>query len=101
MEQIVKVKVMYLDNLLKQLINYKKFKDSVFRDDVPAITKKLLADLKTIYCEITREITTTPSQEIGEVYFNNRALSFRYSGDWRLIRQLDRLNLVKEKILEE
>lgn len=101
MDEIVRVKVQYLDHLLKQLIHHKEFKGKQFRDDVPAIAKKLVRDLEEIMQEVTEQITTDPAHTIGEKYFNGRALKSQYEGNWKLRRQLEHLEFVKNRVLDE
>jgi hypothetical protein len=101
MDEIVKVKIMYLDNLLKQLINYQDFKGEEFSDDVPEITKKLLTDLQDIINEFTEQFTTNSTGTIGEKFFNNQAIKSEFEGDWKLLRHLENLEFIKHKIIEE
>jgi len=109
MEESIKAKNMYLDHLFRSLIDYKKNKGVQYRDDVPAITKRLLGDIKAIYEEVTDAVTEEPSNTIGEremnecftLYFNSRAIKLEHQSNWKLIRQLDHLTFLREKIIEE
>ncbi|CAI2375372.1 unnamed protein product [Moneuplotes crassus] len=110
MEKEVRVKVQYLDSLLKQLINHKKNTRKNYRDDVPAISKRLLSELEGIYKELKEKISKDSISDIGEIECSafthpnkppKRVYKYKFQRDWKLHRQVRKFEIVKNKIVKE
>lgn len=63
--------------------------------------KQLLKQLETVYSIVTHQVTDLPAHSVDEKHFNERALKEKYTKDWRLLRQLNRLEKIREEILCE
>ena len=101
MEELVRINVLYLENLFNQYLHYRRHKGGQHREYICKIKKKLQQQVEMVYSLISDQVTVPPSFIAGEKYFNERAIKNDYDGDWKLLRQLKSFETLREKILKE
>lgn len=101
MEELVRINVLYLDNLLQQYLNYRRYKGGQNREYITKIKKRLKEQVEMVYKMISDQVTVQPTHAFGEKHFNNRAIKSDFEMDWRLLRQLKNFELLRDRILSE
>lgn len=56
METQIRTYMMYLDNLLKQLINYRMVKKERYNDDTKVIARKLISEVERVTQKIVDDV---------------------------------------------